>query len=453
MHNAATARRRTFAHERVSASTPAPPIPDTIEGTGLGEPYLLDLALKHVYFGSGVQAIDLARGMALDFHVVNGLLELLKRRELVTSGGGSGALGGVWMRWSITRRGREKVGEIMLRDNYRGPAPVPVEQYVAQLEQQRLDRHPVRPRHVERAFSRLVLDPKVVRHVGPAIRSGRPVFLYGPPGNGKTAIGECIADALHGDVYVPHALIAGSETVVVYDEVHHRPMADEGIEHDPRWVRCERPAVMVGGELTLDMLDLASVPQATFSKAPFQVKANSGVLVIDDFGRQRCEPRELLNRWIVPLESSFDVLSFPSGQKMKLPFDCLVVFSTNLDPHSLADDAFLRRIRYKIRIGSPGVAMYKEIFRRQCKALDIPYDGGVVDYLIRAHYLARRRPLRACEPRDLLQQMRDIHRYSGDMPALTPMAVDRLAEIYFGELEGEGDPLAEYDTQLTSPGR
>ncbi len=222
----------------------------------------------------------------------------LKRRELVTGDGSSGGLGGVWMRWSITRQGREKVGEILARDNYRGPAPVPVEQYLVQLQQQRLTRYRVSPRRVERAFSKL-----------------------------------------------------------------------------------------------------------------------------------------------------------PSGQKMKLPFDCLVVFSTNLDPRSLADDAFLRRIRYKIRVGPPSAAMYREIFRRQCEALGIPYDGSAVDYLLRMHYLAAGRSLRACEPRDLLQQMRDIHRYSGGMPVLTPMAIDRLAEIYFGELEPEADPLMDRATDVTVGGR
>ncbi len=441
MSAAATARRRSR-----SSATPAPPIPDTIAATGLDEPFLLDLTLKHVYFGSGQQAIELSRAMALDFHLVNGLLETLEKRHVVTRDGGSGALGGVWMRWSITRAGREKVGEILARDNYRGPAPVPVEQYVAQLRQQRLGRNPVTPERVERAFSTLVLDRKIVRHIGPAVCSGRPIFLYGPPGNGKTAIGECIAAALSGEVYVPWALRSGGEIAVVYDQVHHRAVDCEPGEHDPRWVRCRRPAVMVGGELTLDMLDLASAPQATFSKAPFQVKANSGVLVIDDFGRQRCEPRELLNRWIVPLESRFDILSFPSGQKMKLPFDCLVVFSTNLDPRALADDAFLRRIRYKIRVGEPNLSQYREIFRRQCAALEIPYDPSAVNYLIRQHYLAARRPFRACEPRDLLQQMRDIHRYEGAMPALTPMAIDRLAEIYFGGLDGEPEPFSDQDT-------
>ncbi len=405
--------------------------PQNLHETGLSEGFLSDLLLKHVYFGGTLQGIEVAQRMALDFNLVAPLLEDLKKRQLVAAIGGSGALGGIWFKYVVTRQGREKVDEILARDNYRGPAPVPFSQYADQLARQLLVTNELTPAKVEYAFSRLVLDPKVVERIGPAIRSGRPVFLYGPSGNGKTAMADCITEALRGAVFVPRALLVESEIVVVFDEVYHRPIVGEAQKCDKRWVHCERPAVVVGGELSLEMLDLVSVPQATFYKAPFQVKANSGVLFIDDFGRQRCDPHQLLNRWIVPLESRFDYLTFASGQKVKIPFDSLVVFSTNLDPRDLADDAFLRRIRYKIRIGAPTPAMYKEIFRRQCQELAIDYDEQAVDYLLAKHYEAVGRPLRACEPRDLLEQMVDIHRFSGDMPALNPMAIDQLAELYF----------------------
>jgi len=430
----------------------APAVPKTIDDTGLDEAFLLDLTLKHAYFGSGLQAIELARRMALDFHIVNPLLEELKRQQLVTGGGGSGALGGVWFRWSVTRAGRDKVNEILQRDNYRGPAPIPIDQYIEQLQHQRIDQHDLTPAMVEYAFSRLVLEPKVLTHIGPAIRSGRPIFLYGPPGNGKTSMADCINEAMRGEAFVPRALMAESEIAVVYDEVHHQPATAEDLEYDQRWVRCKRPMVLVGGELTLDMLDLSSVPQATFTKAPFQVKANSGVLFVDDFGRQRCDPRDLLNRWIVPLESGFDYLTFPSGQKVRVPFDCLVVFSTNLDPYTLADEAFLRRIRYKIRLGPPSASMYREIFQRQCRELGIEYDASVVEYLLQRHYYGVGRPLKACEPRDLLQQMADVHRFSGDMPTLTPDAIDRLADLYFGEIEPNRKPAANTDAEVTISG-
>jgi predicted ATPase with chaperone activity len=418
----------------------APPIPRTIEETGLDEGFLRDLVLKHVYFGGSLQTIELAHRAALDFAVVSILLEELKRQLMVTASGGSGAFGGMWFHWAVTRQGREKVEEIMGRDGYRGPAPVPFAQYSAQLAHQRIDQHDLTPAKVEYAFSRLVLDPQVVRSIGPAIKSGRPVFLYGPSGNGKTSMADCITEAMRGGVFVPRALIAEGEIMVVFDEVHHERIGTgsggggaEG-EHDARWAYCKRPTVVVGGEATLEMLDLQVITHATFYKAPLQVKSNSGVLFIDDFGRQRCDPRELLNRWIVPLESRFDYLTFASGQKVRVPFDSLVVFSTNLDPRQLVDDAFLRRIRYKILIDRPTPAQYREIFKRQCQEHDIAFNAGAVDYLLQRHYFTRGRELRACEPRDLVEQLLDLHRFDGTPTELTPPLIDRLADLYFVEI-------------------
>jgi hypothetical protein len=412
----------------------APPIPRSIEETGLGESFLLDLALKHLYFGGTLQGVELAQRLGLDVSVVNPLLEELKSQQLIAATGGSGAFGGIWFRWIVTRAGGSKVEEILRRDNYRGPAPVPFGQYRAQLERQRMALQDLTPAKVEYAFSRLVLDPNVLARIGPAIRSGRPIFLYGPSGNGKTSMASCITEAIRGTAFVPYALLVDSEIVVVFDEVHHRRLGAEEGEHDRRWVHCERPTVVVGGELTLEALDLTSVPQATFFKAPSQVKANSGLLFIDDFGRQRCDPRDLLNRWIVPLESKADYLTFPSGQKVEVPFDSLVVFSTNLATKDLADDAFLRRIRYKIAIDWPSPEMYREIFRRQCAEHGITFDEATLEHLLEKHYRSVDRPLRACEPRDLLEQMADIQAFSSDMPELDTAAIDRLAELYFVDL-------------------
>jgi hypothetical protein len=317
---------------------------------------------------------------------------------------------------------------------------VPITQYAAQLSHQRIDQHDVTPAKVEYAFSRLVLDPAVGRAIGPAIKSGRPVFLYGPSGNGKTSMAECITEAMRGGVFVPRAIIAEGEIMVVMDEVHHERMPVSEGEHDQRWAYCKRPTVVVGGEATLEMLDLQVITHATFYKAPLQVKSNSGVLFIDDFGRQRCDPRELLNRWIVPLESRFDYLTFASGQKVRVPFDSLVVFSTNLDPRQLVDDAFLRRIRYKILIDRPTPAQYKEIFKRQCQEHDIAFSAGAVDYLLQRHYFTQGRELRACDPRDLVEQLVDLHRFDGTPAELTPPIVDRLAGLYFVEIAKPAPP-------------
>ena len=411
-----------------------PPEPTSLLDTGLSESFLADLVLKHVFFGGTLNGMEISQRVALEFHLVAQVLEQLKKQELVTARGGSGAFGGVWIRWTVTRQGRERVEEILLRDNYRGPAPVPFEQYLEQLKHQSIRHHTVTPDMVEKAFGRLVLDPMIAIRIGPAINSGRSIFLYGPPGNGKTSMAECITATIQGGVFTPYAILIESEIVIILDELYHKPIRDHGLKHDKRWVYTQRPIVVVGGELSLEMLDLTANPQHTFYKAPFQVKANCGVLFIDDFGRQRVDPQDLLNRWIVPLESNYDFLTFHSGQKAKVPFDNLIVFSTNLNPRDLVDDAFLRRIRYKIEVGPPTEGRYKRIFARMCEKHAVRYDPAVVDYLLAKHYRDKGRQLRACEPRDLVEQMVDIHKYTGNMPGLTPQVVDHMAELYFVEL-------------------
>ena len=410
-----------------------PLIPRTIEETGLGEAYLLDLTLKHVYFGEGLEAIALAGGLALDFRVVDELLQTLRQQVLIATGGGSGMLRGARIRYRITDKGRNRIEQILARDNYRGPAPVPFAQYVAQLGRQRIRAQRVTPEHVTKAFSRLVLSPEMLDHIGPAINSGKALFLYGPPGNGKTSLAECILKAVGGLVFIPRAVLLENEIVRVFDDLYHTPVALD-TRYDERWVLSKRPVVTVGGELTLEHLDLTSTREATWYQAPFQVKANSGVLFIDDFGRQRCNPQELLNRWIVPLESGFDFLTFRSGQKVQVEFDTLVVFATNLDPKALVDEAFLRRIRYKIEITDPTVYQYKNIWSNVCAKNGIPYMEGLVDHVIDKHYRKPGRPLRCCHPRDILEQYVDLGRYLGSRPPLLPDLIDRFCDLYFVEL-------------------
>jgi len=291
----------------------------------------------------------------------------------------------------------------------------------------------VPPERVHQAFDRLVLDPGIPYRIGPAIHSGRSLFLYGPPGNGKTSLAECLVETIGGQVFIPRAVLVESEIVRVFDDLYHQAQQTDE-RYDERWVLSRRPRVMVGGELSLEMLDLTVTGQATWYEAPFQVKANSGVLFIDDFGRQRCDPQELLNRWIVPLESGYDFLTFRNGQKVRIPFDTLVVFATNLDPKALVDEAFLRRIRYKIEVRDPSVPQYKKIWEQVCERHGIPYEESLVDYLLRKHYSAAHRPLRACHPRDLLEQVVDIARYRGHQPTLNRELLDHLCQLYFVEL-------------------
>ena len=413
--------------------TSSPPLPTTIEDTGLTKGFLGDLALKHIYFMGMPEAIRVADSMKLEFLIVSELLEDLKKQELIRTEGGTATLGGIGIRYAVTDRGREKIEEVLQRDNYRGPTPVPLEQYSAQLAKQSIRGHKITPERVKEVFGRLVLDPSVADKIGPAINSGRSIFLYGPPGNGKTSLAECITDTIGGQAYIPHAIVVESEVIRVFDDLYHKRL-DTEVKHDKRWVLSRRPIVIAGGELSLEMLDLTWSGHTTYYEAPFQAKANSGVLVIDDFGRQRCDPKELLNRWIVPLESGYDFLTCRSGQKAKVPFDNLIVFSTNLDPKDLVDEAFLRRIRYKIEVGDPSPENFKKIFEVMCKKHSIPFDAGMVDYLIEKHYLPNNRSLRCCQPRDLIEQMVDINKYTDEMPHFTEAVIDRLCDLYFVEL-------------------
>jgi MoxR-like ATPase len=288
-------------------------------------------------------------------------------------------------------------------------------------------------------FSHLIISDEVLEMVGPAVNAGKAVFLYGPPGNGKSVIAEGMGRSLGGDMYIPRAIDVDGHTVMMYDPIVHESLENPRdssivvgpVAHDRRWVRIRRPVVMVGGELTLDMLDLRFNPTARFYEAPIQLKANGGVFLVDDFGRQRMRPQDLLNRWIVPLESRIDHLTLHSGKKFVVPFDTLVVFATNLPPESLADEAFLRRIPYKIAIEDPSLDEFTKIFELNCKRRNMRFHQVMVAYLQRRHYKPSGRPLRACHPRDLLDQVSALCRYRGVEPTISRDLLDAACKSYF----------------------
>jgi predicted ATPase with chaperone activity len=294
---------------------------------------------------------------------------------------------------------------------------------------------------VASAFSHLIVEPEMLDQLGPAISSGRAMFLYGPPGNGKSVMGEGIGRVLGGDIYVPHAIDVDGQVVTMFDPVTHEAhdAREEGsiirsnTDIDGRWIRVARPVITVGGELTLEMLDLRYKELSAFYEAPVHLKANGGVLVVDDFGRQRVPARDLLNRWIVPLESRVDYLNLISGRKFQVPFDVLVVFATNLEPRSLADEAFLRRIPYKILAKNPSLAQFSRIFEMNCKRHGLNFDPAIVQHLNEKYYIGRKLDMRACHPRDLTDQVVNLCRYHRRTLELTPDILDAVCQNYFLE--------------------
>jgi len=438
----------------------APPVPRTISETGLTVDQIEQLMVKTLYTGE-LSGVSLAERICLPYSLLEPLVERLRAEHLVEVRGAAGS-GTAGYRYALTDLGRDRAKQYLEINRYTGPAPVSLASYVAMMDTLREVRGFIDRERLQRGFSHLVVSDSLFDQLGPAINAGKAVFLHGPPGNGKTVIGEGLGRALGGDMYVPYAIDIEGQIVTVFDPICHEPYEEEGLTsrliaeapRDRRWVRIRRPVVIVGGELTLAMLDLAFNPISKYHEAPLQMKANGGVLLVDDFGRQRIRPEDLLNRWIVPLESRVDYLTLHSGKKFQVPFDVLSVFATNLEPASLADEAFLRRIPYKIAIGDPTVEQFARIFEMYCERRQIPFHQVMVAYLHRRHYQPAGRPLRACQPRDLIDQITALCRYRGIKSSITRELIDAACASYFldqaPEIGIDGNPVA---TQAAAVGK
>jgi predicted ATPase with chaperone activity len=421
-----------------------PPLPQTVEDTGLSEEFIIDLVLKTLYVQGARSGKQLTDSIKLPFPFVDDQLLSLQQRRMVEVKGTQGASRAGYT-FDLTQMGRDRAREAFSASMYVGAAPVPLSQYRQWVAIQSIQKvHVTRP-DVEEAFGPLVLNQETLDEVGPAINSGRSMFLHGESGNGKTTIAEIVARMLGGSLWIPYAIEIDGQIIVVYDPLYHRAphdttkaAAEDGDDlwlpdcnHDLRWVKAARPVVLTGGELTLDQLDLQYDNFTKLYQAPFQVKANGGVLIVDDFGRQRVPPRDLLNRWIVPLEKRVDFLTLHTGAKFPIPFDVLLVIATNIDPKQLVEEAFLRRIHYKIRVESPSVEQYERIFTAYCDSKGIPFKREAIQQVYRDFYQAHRIAPRGCHPRDLIDHLIDIAKYLEQPPELTPDLVDRAGKSYF----------------------
>ena len=430
-----------------------PPEPTTIAESGLSMGFLNDLVLKVVYFYGNISAQQIGEATKLPFYgVLDKVLEFLKLEEYVDIIGSQGNLSERNFQYVLAGKGRVKINEVLERSQYAGPAPVTLDSYVAAVAQQSIGDLIVDISAVRAAFSDLVVNERMLDKIGPAANSARSLFLYGPAGNGKTTIAEGIGKLIGGHVLVPYAVEVDGQIIKIFDPLNHRPVAEQPVavdeprtgflggqsgmtaQPDRRWVICERPHVIVGGELILEQLELIFDPISKVYEAPYQLKANGGLFLVDDFGRQKCRPQDLLNRWIVPLEKKVDYLALQTGKKLAIPFDVLIVFSTNLAPKDLVDEAFLRRIRHKIEVGNPSPDEYREIFRRVAQAKQVQYHDEGLRYLLLDRYKRDNRELRACHPRDICDQILDEARYRSQPAAMTRELLDRAYDAYFVKL-------------------
>ncbi len=419
---------------RVEIESMGPPMPEELADTDISTSFLCDLALKHVAYSPEPTTNLIADKLHLPRALTEELLQLLYREKLIEVKM-QAAMGAT--RYAMLDHGWERLARLQAMCGYTGAAPVSLKDYAHMMRLQAIPSRPASMETVRAAFRDLVLPDSLLQTLGCVINSRRSLFLAGLPGTGKTAVAERINGALPGAIWIPYAIEIDGQIIRVFDSHSHRlaPEDQTPMEYDRRWVHIERPLIVVGGELTLENTDLVWSDVAKFYEAPFQMKSNGGTLVIDDFGRQRVAPQDLLNRWIVPLERRMDYLALHTGKKIEVPFEQLVLFSTNLDEKDLADEAFLRRMGYRAKVEPPTPAAYIEIFKRVAYTRGLKCDQTSLDHVMN-NYMIEHRQMKACEPRDLLDRVTDICLFEGRTLELDPKLIDVAWRNYFGASHG-----------------
>ncbi len=410
-----------------------PPVPESLADTGVSTATLEHLILKYLYFRAELVGREIGNLIGLQFSLIDEMLETMKRQHFVAvkKSLGMGNMSGVF---ALTEAGRNLAREHLDNNQYAGPAPVPLYQYNEVVRLQKLSDNWLTPELLSKAFKHLVVEADILAQIGPAVNANKSFLIYGQPGNGKTALAEALFRVETEPIYLPYALECQGNIIQLYDPIYHSKIEDEQtalsalstqMPHDGRWFKCKRPFIITGGELTLDMLDLSFNRHSKVYDAPFQLKANNGIYLIDDFGRQRASPAEILNRWIVPMERHIDYLSFQAGGKMTVPFEAFLIFSTNLRPDSLGDEAFLRRIQYKMFLRSPKAPEFMQIFERFCASHQIGCPPGLVERFVQRHYIEGDKRFRRCHARDVINHAIDILNFERRPMALSEDVLDR----------------------------
>ena len=400
--------------------------------------------ISTIYTRGQITGGELANDLAIPFAVLNPVFQAMRKQMLIDIVAQRGNTGDASFVYAIKPpKGAAALQDSLDKTTYVGPAPVPFSDYVESVLAQTIKKLVVTRRSIRKAFEDLIITDESFNEVGPAINSAQSIFFFGYPGNGKTSIAERITRLMGDTIFIPYSVEVSGQIIKIFDPIQHTVVADEdkhdptqsvmkrGLQYDQRFVRVKRPTIVVGGELTMPMLDLKYNTVGKFYEAPLQMKANGGIFMIDDFGRQQVRAMDLLNRWIVPLEKKYDYLNTVNGTKVEVPFDQLLIFSTNLDPHQLADEAFLRRIKFKIEIRDPSESQYRQIWELVCRGKRIEHDERGVDYLIQKWYKPFNRPFRMCQPRDILDQMMSIAKYNMERVNFSPDLIDAACDTYF----------------------